>query len=157
MLENFEFRLRTRVQQESPEAILLSYLNSKDTIYPPKDMVMIALMSYWLPLAYQAAGKGTKDNLDYNIRSCIYRLKLHQQYLQEMLGEEPADLEVGLIESQSPTSPVNKPSEIQPQQQALFIQADDNLLDVPSPVENDLSVKQQPEPQEWFNPLKPRS
>jgi hypothetical protein len=74
-----------------------------------------------------------------------------------MLGEEPADLEVGLIESQSPTSPVNKPSEIQPQQQPLFIQADDNLLDVPSPVENDLSVKQQPEPQEWFNPLKPRS
>ena len=158
MLENLEFRLRTRVQQESPEAILLSYLNSKDTLYPAKDMVMIALTSYWLPLAYQAVGKGNKQKLEPHIRSCIYRLKLHQQYLQEMLGEEAADLEAGLMLSQSPTSSVNEASEIHRNQphQPQVIQADDNQVDVPLSGENNQPVAQEPEKQEWFNPLKSR-
>ncbi|GAX38993.1 hypothetical protein [Nodularia sp. NIES-3585] len=155
MLENLEFRLRTRVQQESPEAILLSYLNSKDTLYPAKDMVMIALTSYWLPLAYQAVGKGNKQKLEPHIRSCIYRLKLHQQYLQEMLSEEPADLEAGLMLSQSPTSSVNEASKIH-QHQPQVIQADDNQVDVPLSGENNQPVAQEPEKQEWFNPLKSR-
>ena len=84
-LEDCEIRVRLRADQSSPELALAKYLSSKDTLYPPKDMVMIALMAYWLPLAHKYK-TGIAD--EECIRSCIYRLKLHQQYLEGMLGSE---------------------------------------------------------------------
>lgn len=88
MLEDFEFRLRTRTDSQSSEAMIMSYLNSKNTLYPAKDMAMIALTSFWLPLAYQAVGsQPTNIDLEAHIRSCLYRLRLHEQYLLELLGK----------------------------------------------------------------------
>jgi hypothetical protein len=157
MLEDFEFRLRTRTRKESSEAIILSYLNSKDTLYPPKDMVMIALMSYWLPLAYQSLGKGAKENLNQNIRACIYRLKLHLQYLQEMLSSEPGDQQASLSVASTnfpQPSQLNNTAENQ-QCQPQVTKAQDSFLDLTSLEENEKPVETPSEKQEWFNPLKP--
>jgi hypothetical protein len=75
MFSDVEFRLRSRVKTDSPEAMLFKYLNSRNTLYPAKDMVIIAISSYWLPLAYQAEEQPV--DLEPHIRACLYRLQLH--------------------------------------------------------------------------------
>lgn len=88
MLSDVEFRLRSRVKADSSEAVLIKYLNSRDTLYPARDMAMIAISSYWLPLAYQAVDQSV--NLEPHIRACLYRLQLHSSYLMGLLGEIPS-------------------------------------------------------------------
>ncbi|MEH1850922.1 hypothetical protein [Nostoc sp.] len=88
MLSDVEFRLRSRVKADSSEAVLIKYLNSRDTLYPARDMAMIAISSYWLPLAYQAVDQSV--NLEPHIRGCLYRLQLHSSYLMGLLGEIPS-------------------------------------------------------------------
>ena len=85
MVKKFRVRFQVQATVGSPEAILLNYLNSKSTPYLLKDMVMIALRSYWLPLAYRDNSAVTKSEKDKAIADCIYRVKLQQQQLQEML------------------------------------------------------------------------
>ncbi|MFS0518925.1 hypothetical protein ACEYW6_30110 [Nostoc sp. UIC 10607] len=88
MLSDVEFRLRSRVKADSKEAVVIKYLNSKNTLYPARDMAMIAISSYWLPLAYQAVDQSV--NLEPHIRACLYRLQLHSSYLMGLLGEIPS-------------------------------------------------------------------
>jgi hypothetical protein len=88
MLSDVEFRFRSRVKADSSEAVLIKYLNSRDTLYPAKDMAMIAISSYWLPLAYQAVDQSV--DLEPHIRACLYRLQLHSSYLMGLLGEIPS-------------------------------------------------------------------
>lgn len=88
MLSDVEFRLRSRVKTDSSEAVVIKYLNSRDTLYPARDMAMIAISSYWLPLAYQAVDQSV--NLEPHIRACLYRLQLHSSYLMGLLGEIPS-------------------------------------------------------------------
>jgi hypothetical protein len=88
MFSDVEFRFRSRVKTDSPEAMLFKYLNSRNTLYPAKDMAMIAISSYWLPLAYQAVDQSV--DLEPHIRACLYRLQLHSSYLMGLLGEIPS-------------------------------------------------------------------
>ena len=88
MFSDVEFRLRSRVKADSPEAMVIKYLNSRNTLYPAKDMVIIAISSYWLPLAYQAEEQPV--DLEQHIRGCLYRLQLHSSYLMGLLGEIPS-------------------------------------------------------------------
>ncbi|MBD2241215.1 hypothetical protein H6G35_32290 [Aulosira sp. FACHB-113] len=156
MLEDLEFRLRTRTLRDSSEAILLNYLNSKATLYPSKDMAMIALMSYWLPLAYRAAGQVAKENLEQSIKDCIYRLKLHQQYLQEMLAGGNGSVADDLIDSLPANSHLGQLSTTQSEQSVVSNQLHDNHADITTLQQNEEPVDSPSEEQEWFNPLKPR-
>jgi hypothetical protein len=88
MFLDVEFRLRSRVKTDSSEAVVIKYLNSRNTLYPAKDMAMIAISSYWLPLAYQAVDQSV--DLEPHIRACLYRLQLHSSYLMGLLGEIPS-------------------------------------------------------------------
>ncbi|MCW5319398.1 hypothetical protein GTQ43_39310 [Nostoc sp. KVJ3] len=88
MFSDVEFRLRSRVKADSSEAMVIKYLNSRNTLYPAKDMAMIAISSYWLPLAYQAVDQSV--DLEPHIRACLYRLQLHSSYLMGLLGEIPS-------------------------------------------------------------------
>ncbi|MHC5739951.1 hypothetical protein [Nostoc sp.] len=88
MFSDVEFRLRSRVKADSSEAVVIKYLNSKNTLYPARDMAMIAISSYWLPLAYQAMDQSV--DLEQHIRACLYRLQLHSSYLMGLLGEIPS-------------------------------------------------------------------
>ncbi|ODH00702.1 hypothetical protein A4S05_32145 [Nostoc sp. KVJ20] len=88
MFSDVEFRLRSRVKADSSEAVVIKYLNSRNTLYPAKDMAMIAISSYWLPLAYQAVNQSV--DLEPHIRACLYRLQLHSSYLMGLLGEIPS-------------------------------------------------------------------
>ncbi len=145
MLEDIEFRLRVRVDSNSPEAIVLNYLNSKQTLYPAKDMAMIALMSFWLPLAYRDDLQ-EKENIGRVIRNSIYRLKLHLPYLQQMLGEEvEPEKEVRLFEAGQQKS--------QLEIQTHTVTADDDSSSKPE-TSQAISETDSAEPREWFNPLK---
>lgn len=145
MLEDIEFRLRVRVDANSPEASILNYLNSKQTLYPPRDMAMIALMSYWLPLAYEADSLQTKKT-ERAIRASIYRLKLHLQDLQQMLGEEVEEIEEVALKGEKLANRL----EIQPQ----TVRANDDSNK--SEIEH-TKAAESTENSEWFNPLKSNS
>ena len=148
MSSDFEFRLRMRVEGNSPEATVLNYLNSKQTPYPPKDMAMIALISYWLPLACLDEQMLSPSSFNRTIRNSIYRLKLHLQYLQQMLGEEAvlediASLEPRVDALQSETG----------LEDAVVQRNNDRNSDGSGPALQSAST----ESKVWFNPLKPSS
>lgn len=149
MSSDFEFRLRMRVEGNSPEATVLNYLNSKQTPYPPKDMAMIALMSYWLPLACLDEQMQSPESFKRTIQNSIYRLKLHVQYLQQMLGEEAVLEEIAsLAPKVVDTSRSGTPLENAVAQS------------VPDQNPNDNSIESQgaaTESEGWFNPLKSNS
>ncbi len=141
MLEDTEFRVRARVEPNSPEAIVLNYLNSRQTLYPSKDMALIALMSYWLPLAYRDDEMRSQESLNRVIRNSIYRLKLHLQYLHQMLGDEGLIEEVVSVEAKPPI----KQAKMSLEQAITEGNAD--------PTSNSNSSRHESE--EWVNPLKP--
>ena len=147
MLEDIEFRLRLRVESDSPEAIILKYLNSRQTLYPSKDMAMIALISYWLPIACRDEGMQPKESFSRVIQNSTYRLKLHLQYLQQMLGDEVLEdvvsSKVKMPSSQSGTPLKNTVAE----------SISDSEPNGDSPNSQGALTKPQP----WFNPLKPSS
>lgn len=146
MLEDIEFRLRVKVDSDSPEAVILNYLNSKQTLYPARDMAMIALMSYWLPIAYEANGLQAREKMKRAIRASIYRLKLHLQDLQQMLGEEvEPGKEMALFEAKQLTNRL----EIQ----SHAVTTGDSSSDK-SEIEHTKSEGANAESRAWFNPLK---
>lgn len=146
MLEDIElFRVRVRVGSDSPEAIVMNYLNSKQTLYPARDMVMLALITYWLPIAYRDSNLGAKENLERLIRDSIYRLQLHLQYLHQMLGEETLEEAALSVDIESPESQlVIKP-------QLLKAQEDTSSKPEANIAELEITV---PQKKEWFNPMK---
>ncbi len=85
MGRKFQIWFQLRACDDSPEAVLVNYLNSKDTLYPLKDMAMIAIRSYWLPLAYRDNNSIALEEKDNVVRDSIYRLKLQVQTFLEML------------------------------------------------------------------------
>ncbi|MEJ6486124.1 hypothetical protein N0Y54_33515 [Nostoc punctiforme UO1] len=110
MFSDVEFRLRSRVKADSPEAMLFKYLNSRNTLYPAKDMVIIAISSYWLPLAYQAQEQPV--DLEPHIRACLYRLQLHSSYLMGLLGEIPSQAATMIAVDRNSLSSLSLPSNI---------------------------------------------
>jgi hypothetical protein len=149
MSSDFEFRLRMRVEASSPEAIIINYLNSKQTPYPSKDMAMIALMTYWLPLACQDEERQSPESFKRTIQNSIYRLKLHVQYLQQMLGEEVVLEEIASLAPKV----VDASRSGTPLENAV-------AQSVPDQNPNGNSIESQPaatESEGWFNPLKSNS
>lgn len=145
MLEDIEFRLRVRVDDHSPEATMLNYLNSKQTLYPARDMAMIALMSYWLPLAYEADGLQAREKIERTIRASIYRLKLHLQDLQQMLGEETLGKEAIAVDIKSPESPLATKPQLLKAQENTSSRLEVNIAELEEVA---------PQKEEWFNPMK---
>ena len=142
--EDIEIRVRVRVDPNSPEAAVLKYLNSKKTLFPKSDMVLISLISYWLPFACQI-GECHKS-----IISCLYRLNLHQEYLKNMLptsvipDEEDESQEVFQSVKPLPVNPLKARHKQASKQYFTAIESQD-ISDSDS------------DETEWINPLKPQS
>lgn len=152
MLEDFEFRLRARTDTNSSEAMLIKYLNSRDTLYPARDMVMIALKSYWLPLACQSVGEENLD-LEQLVRSCLYRLQLHQQYLLELLGESLV-LEKAAAKTVSTSIPMTATDETHNRSNAGLVNI---TIPEPSMPPQQPNLDSQQRQTEWLNPFKTSS
>lgn len=114
MSEKFEIRFSVQAEPGSPEFELLSYFkNPKQTLFPFKDMAMLALISVWLPLAYRDNKRATPKQLHQVIRDCTHRLMMQLQYFREMdeMAQEQNQLEVSnsngkLIKPSEPSPPV---------------------------------------------------
>lgn len=96
MKKPIEIRVRINVEFDSSEAILADYLHdAKVAPYPLREMVMLALKSYWLPFAYKRQ-KLKGEKLHQATLDSIYRLQLHLQYLQSMMGIKLERGELGI-------------------------------------------------------------
>lgn len=86
MKKNYELRLRLKLEERTTEAILLDYLQDKEQVPSRcRDMVMMALRTLWLPLAYQRTGRDQEEILQALI-NCDYMWKIHFLELQQQLG-----------------------------------------------------------------------
>ena len=104
MSEKFEIRFSVQAEPGSPEFELLSYFkNPRQTMYPLKDMAMLALISVWLPLAYRDNKQATPKQLHQVIRDCTHRLMMQLQYFREMdeMAQEQNQLEASTSNGQS--------------------------------------------------------
>ena len=144
-VEKREIRVRLKGEESSKELVLAKYLNSSNTPYKTKEMIMMALLAYWLPFAYKDKfGIVDKEC----VLSCIYRLKLHQDYLLEMLGSEVLeDITAGSIF-------VSENLVSQKKNQDTQIQDDLSSIEQPEikQPEKEQPEKEQPE-KKWFSPF----
>lgn len=104
MSEKFEIRFSVQAEPGSPEFELLSYFkNPRQTMYPLKDMAMLALISVWLPLAYRDNKQATPKQLHQVIRDCTHRLMMQLQYFREMdeMAQEQNQLKANTSNGQS--------------------------------------------------------
>lgn len=104
MSEKFEIRFSVQAEPGSPEFELLSYFkNPRQTMYPLKDMAMLALISVWLPLAYRDNKQATPKQLHQVIRDCTHRLMMQLQYFREMdeMAQEQNQLKASSSNGQS--------------------------------------------------------
>lgn len=86
MKKNYELRLRLKLEEGTTEAILLDYLQDKEQ-GPSRcrEMVMMALRTLWLPLAYQRTGRSQKA-IRQALINCDYMWKIHFLELEQQLG-----------------------------------------------------------------------
>lgn len=84
-MRSIEIRFEVQVLEGSREEKLLNYLKSKQTPFPLKDMVMIALQGFLMPLAYRDDDDVTDQEKGWVVRDSIQRLQQQVQYFQEML------------------------------------------------------------------------
>lgn len=85
LLKKFEIRFSVYAEPGSPEFELLSYLKDPSrTMYPLRDMAMIALTSVWLPLVYRDNSQLIPQHLHKVICDCTHRLEMQIQYFREM-------------------------------------------------------------------------
>ncbi|MEM6448539.1 MAG: hypothetical protein AAF704_18530, partial [Cyanobacteria bacterium P01_D01_bin.123] len=69
---------------------------------PLRDMVMLSVQSFWLPLAYRDRLKALPaSELEPLIRSCVLRLQMQQQYLQSL---SPQPLQTPTFSDSDPES-----------------------------------------------------
>lgn len=123
-IEKSEIRIRIKGEENNKELVLAKYLNSKKTPYKTKEMVMMALLAYWLPFAYKDKF-GTVDREC--ILSCLYLLDLQRDYLLKMLGRESLE---NITESVSENIQKEKVTQ----------------------VKNELDILEKPK-EDWFSPF----
>ncbi|MEM7561294.1 MAG: hypothetical protein AAF394_19385 [Planctomycetota bacterium] len=89
-MTKYRIRFQVTASASSREGILLDYLLSEDTPYPLRDMAMLSIQSFWLPLAYRDRREAlTASELEQLVQSCVLRLHMQQQYLQSLLPRQP--------------------------------------------------------------------
>lgn len=120
--EKFEIRFSIQAEPGSPEFELLSYLkDSSRSLYPLKDMTMVALASVWLPLVYRNNEQVTPQQLHQVICDCTQRLMLQIQYFQGM--DELVTQPMPQLETSKLSSQLTKP-QVQPQLEASSLEYD---------------------------------
>lgn len=99
-MPKFQVRFQVTASPTSREGVLLAYLLARETPYPLRDMVMLAVQSFWLPLAYRDRQETSLSppELEQLVRSCVLRLQMQQQYLQALLPKPLAELSEPLVE-----------------------------------------------------------
>ena len=84
-MTKYRVRFQVTASPASREGMVLDYLLAGETPYPLRDMVMLSVQSFWLPLAYRDRLKALPaSELEPLIRSCVLRLQMQQQYLQSL-------------------------------------------------------------------------
>ncbi|MGK7908791.1 MAG: hypothetical protein AB4040_16405 [Synechococcus sp.] len=99
-MPKFQVRFQVTASPSSREGVLLDYLLARETPYPLRDMVMLAVQSFWLPLAYRdrQATSLPPPELEQLVRSCVLRLQMQQQYLQALLPKPLAEFPEAPVE-----------------------------------------------------------
>ncbi len=96
--DRYDYQLRIQVPFHTRDALLLAYLrqSQQHPLIPHRDMVLIALRSYWLPFAYDR--QMTNDDhlsdpgFKHLVKTAIAELRgqaqsLHQHFLADRPGQ----------------------------------------------------------------------
>ncbi|MEM9154163.1 MAG: hypothetical protein AAGB13_03870 [Cyanobacteria bacterium P01_F01_bin.33] len=101
-MSKYRIRFQVTASPSSREGMVLDYLLAGETPYPLRDMVMLSVQSFWLPLAYRERLKALPaPELEPLIRSCVLRLQMQQQYLQSL---SPRPLQTPTFSDSDPES-----------------------------------------------------
>ena len=85
MSERANFVFRYQSSPLSKYDILFQYINEqKET--SKKDFLLPCLSSFWMPLAYASCSDISEEQIKQEARYCIYKLKLHIQFLEDRFG-----------------------------------------------------------------------
>jgi hypothetical protein len=96
--DRYDYQLRIQVPLHTRDALLLSYLrqSQQHPLMPHRDMVLVALRCYWLPVAYDQQMPNNEHLSDpsfkHLVRSAIAELRgqaqsLHQHFLADRPGQ----------------------------------------------------------------------
>ncbi|BAY14078.1 hypothetical protein [Calothrix sp. NIES-2098] len=138
----FEIRLRATVEEDSPEAMLMEFLQDEQARpYSKNEMLMIAAKVCWLPLACQHQTNSHTKAVQL-LYDAEYRWQLHSLYLRTKLGvgslriinnanshQQQKEASI-LVEASTTTTAQNHELEIESQQVI-----DDLSLELDSPLE----------------------
>jgi hypothetical protein len=97
--KRLSFSLRYQVAENTPDALLLKFINS----YPfgqPKELVIQSLRAFWLPFAYHKSGQFSEEDVKEVGQKAIALLTFQSDYIASILG---------MI---SPSSSINKSADI---------------------------------------------
>jgi hypothetical protein len=83
--ERRNFNFRYQPYANTPDGILISYLQTGDTVRSGKEMILPALRAFWLPLAYQQAGNFSNDELRQMGLICCNALEHQLAYIRLLL------------------------------------------------------------------------
>ena len=76
-------RLKFQADEDSPEGVVLSYLNSLGS-RESKDLILYALRAWYLPLAYKAKGDLSDDQLKIIALESCDALENRARYLRQL-------------------------------------------------------------------------
>lgn len=83
--KKIEFRVQLTVEEGSAEERLWSYLHDKkQRPFTFKQMVMTALKSYWLPMAWLSQNREQAQSA---MLDSLYNFQLHSSYLKQQFRE----------------------------------------------------------------------
>jgi hypothetical protein len=83
--ERRNFNFRYQPYANTPDGILIGYLQTGDTVRSGKEMILPALRAFWLPLAYQQAGNFSDDELRQMGLICCNALEHQLAYIRLLL------------------------------------------------------------------------
>jgi hypothetical protein len=103
-----ELRFQMRVEEGSFEEMVLDFIRNKEvTTYSRHQRILMALVGYWLPLAYLYQGE-MPERAKAALQEVIHQWSIQQSYLQMMLGSMPAPMTTDSPIPVPPPAPVEQ-------------------------------------------------
>jgi hypothetical protein len=83
--ERRNFTFRYQPYANTPDSILIDHLQTGDAVRSGKEMVLLAIRAFWLPLAYYEAGNFSEEEIRRIGLMCCHALEHQITYIRLLL------------------------------------------------------------------------
>ena len=108
--ERRNFTFRYQPYTNTPDGILIDHLQKGDAVRSGKEMVLLAIRAFWLPLAYHEAGDVSEEELRRIGLTCCHALEHQITYLRLLFKLPAPSAPIQMM----PTSPPQAAEFMQP-------------------------------------------